>query len=130
MSIAGYNVKTTTIVVPDPTADATFTVFKAPLGGATLVAAYAAFSAAIAADATNKITVSLLDGGADGSGTSEMATRVGSASVGWDANELHALTISDYDVDEGDQINVKYDESGTVAPGYLTVVLHWVQGGT
>lgn len=130
MSIAGYNTQVSTIIVPDPTADATITVFKAPAGGATIQAAYAAFSAAVTADATNKITVSLLDGGADGSGTTEMATRVGGASVGWGANELHALTVSQSGIDGGDQINVKYDESGTVAPGYLTVTLHWTQGGT
>lgn len=130
MTIAGYNTKVTTVVIPDPAADATIPVFKAPAVGATILNAYAATSAAIAADGTNYVICSLIDGGADGSGTTQIAVRTGGASVGWDANELHALTVSADSLDGGDQLLFKYDEEGTVAPGYVTVSVEWTAGGT
>lgn len=130
MSIAGYNRKVTSICIPDPAGDITVLVMRAPFGGMRIHNAYASCSAAVTADATNKITMSLLDGGAAGAGTTEMATRVGGASVGWAANEGHALTISQAELDEGDHLLFKYDESGTVAPGDVTLTVEWTQGGT
>lgn len=130
MSIAGYNTKITSITIPDPAGDATIPVFKAPAVGATILNAYASMSAAIAANGSNLVTCSLIDGGQDGSGTTQIAVRTGGASVGWDALELHALTVSADSLDGGDQLLFKYDETGTVAPGYVTVVVEWTAGGT
>ena len=130
MSIAGYNKRITTITIPDPTADVTIPVFVAPTGGARIHAAYAALSTAVTADATNKVTCSIIDGGSDGSGTTEIGVRTGGASVGWAANQLNALTVSAAELNGGAHLLFKYDESGTVAPGYVTVSIEWTQGGS
>lgn len=131
MSIAGYNVKTLVVAVPDPAGDAKIACLIAPAGGIRIVAAHASCSAAVAADAVNKITFSLLDGGADGTGTDALATRVGGAAVGWDANELHALTLqTQTELDEGAHLIAHYDESGAVAPGWVSFVVQYVQGGS
>lgn len=130
MSIAGYNTKILTVTIPDPTADVTIPLMIAPAGGIRILAAYAALSTAVTADATNKVTCSIIDGGAAGAGTTEIGVRTGGASVGWTANGLSALTVSSAELDGGAHLLAKYDESGTVAPGYVTFCIHWVQGGS
>ena len=131
MSIAGYNKRHLAVVIPDPTADAKVAILKAPLGGIRIVAASASVQTAVTADGTNYISMNLLDGGADGTGTTSLYTRTGGASVGWDANELHDLTAgSQVELDEGAHLIFQYDENGTVAPGHVSVVVEYVQGGS
>lgn len=129
MSIAGYNINVTTVIFEDKAGDATMALFKAPAVGATILAAYINPSATFDADGSNHYTVSLLDGGADGTGTTSMGS-YGGASVDYVANTGYTMTITQDAVDGGDWILVKYDEAGTVAPGNITVCVHWTAGGT
>lgn len=130
MSIAGYNTKINTYIFTDPTADATYVLMRAPAGGMTIQAAYAATTAAIASHASNIITGSLLDGGADGSGTTSMGAGYGGANTAWGANEMNALVLTQTGLDGGDHLLFKYDEGGTVAPGLVVVQVEYTLGGT
>lgn len=128
--LSGYNTQILTVNIADPAADLTIPLIKAPTGlGLTIHKVYAATTTAVAANGSNLVTCSLINGGADGSETTEIAVRTGGASVGWDANELHELTISADGLDAGDQLMFKYDETGTVAPGRVTVTVHYNVGG-
>lgn len=128
--IAGYNTQVTTVQVPDPAADANVLALVAPAAGARVLAAYAFTQTAVIADVTNYITASLLDGGADGTGTTVVATG-GGASVSWAANGAKALTVTaaNAGLDAGDHLLFKYDENGVVAPGVVGVIVHWSVGG-
>lgn len=129
MSLSGYDVQVTSIAFADQAGDGIFAVLKAPAVGATVVAAYAIASATFDADGSNHYVVSLLDGGADGTGTTSMGS-VGGASVDWTAQTAKALTLTQTGVDGGDWILAKYDETGTVAPGNVVVCVHWTAGGS
>lgn len=129
MSIAGYNTQVIQRSFVDQTADEILHIMKAPFGGMTVQAAYAIADATFDADGSNHFTVSLIDGGASGTGTTSMGS-VGGASVDWTADTAKALTMTQTGLDEGDWLSVQYDETGTVAPGELTIVVHWTQGGT
>lgn len=129
MSLAGYDVQVTSFMFADQTADRLFGVLKAPAVGATIKAAYLLPTASFNADANNHYTVTIMDGGADGTGTVSMGS-FGGASVDTTANTAEAFTMTSYSVDGGDWINVNYDETGTVAPGNITVCIHWTAGGS
>ena len=129
MSLAGYDTQVTSLAFADQAGDGTFAAFKAPAVGATIIAAYFVPSATFDADANNHYTVSLLDGGATGIGTTSMGS-YGGASVDYVAATACTLTLTQDAVDGGDWVMVKYDETGTVAPGNIVVCIHWVAGGT
>lgn len=128
MSIAGYNHNVTSGCFIDPAGTLKVAFFKAPLGGAYIHAAYASCSAAIASHATNIVTGTLLDGGADGSGTTSMGA-YGGADTAWAANGMNALTLTQNKLDEGDVLIFQYSEGGTVAPGTVSFSIEWTQGG-
>lgn len=129
MAIKHDNVQCVSVSFADPTADLVLPILLVPGQGIRILDAYVAFTATTAADATNKITMSLLDGGAAGAGTTEMAVRTGGASVGWTAGTFHALTVSQVELNADSHLMLKYDESGTVAPGVGVVTVHYVLGG-
>lgn len=128
MSIAGYNTHITTITFPDQAGDDVIPGFRAPAVGATILRAVMIPDATFDADASNYYTVSILDGGADGTGTTSMGS-VGGASVDFTADTEAELTMTSDAVDGDDWIHVKYDETGTVAPGNITVCIEWTAGG-
>jgi hypothetical protein len=129
MTIAIHDRKYLTLVIADPTADSRFGIFRAPAVGATIHAAYAATQAAVTADATNRITLQLQDGGAAGAGTDVIGARTGGASVGWAALAFNDISPSSpYKLDGGDYLMLNYDENGTVAPGNITVQIEWSSG--
>lgn len=129
MTIAGYNINVTSLRFPDQAGAQAFALFKAPAVGATILAAYAVPSETFDADGSNHFTVSLLDGGAAGTGTTSMGA-AGGASVDWTEDTAKALTITQDSVDGGDWVRVAYAETGTVAPGDITICVHWTAGGT
>lgn len=130
MSLAGYNTEVTSIRFADPAAASLIlNLLKAPAVGMVLKAAYMISDATFNADGSNYYSISLLDGGADGTGTTSIASW-GGASVDTVANTAQALTISADGLDGGDWLRVAYAETGTVAPGNNTVVVHWTQGGS
>ena len=129
MSIAGYNWQCVTATVADPAADETNFLLIAPLGGIRIQEAYAVTESAITSDATNHVTVSLLDGGTDGTGTDSMGS-YGGADTAWAANDANALTMTASELDEDAILLWKYDENGTVAPGNVTIHVWYSQGGS
>lgn len=129
MSIAGYNTNITTVVFPDQAGADVIPGFRAPAVGATILRAVAIADATFDADGSNHFTVSLIDGGADGTGTDAMAA-AGGASVDWTADTEKELTITAASVDGSDWVHVSYAETGTVAPGNVTVCIEWTAGGS
>ena len=129
MTIAGYNTKTFTVSFPDQTAADIIPGFKAPSVGATILNAYFISDATFDADGSNHYTVSVTDGGADGTGTTDIGA-FGGASVDTVADTENVITMTTDSVDGGDWIMISYDETGTVAPGNITVCIEWTAGGT
>jgi len=129
MTIAGYNTHITTMRFPDQTGSETFALFKAPSVGATILSAYIVPTATFDADGSNYYSVALQDGGAAGTGTTAMGS-VGGASVDFTADTAAALTMTSDSVDGGDWVRVAYAETGTVAPGDITIWVEWTAGGT
>jgi len=128
MSIAGYNNKITSIAFIDPAATLKVCAFVAPAGGAYIHNVYSSCSAAIASHATNTVTCSVLDGGAAGAGTTSMGS-FGGADTAHGANAANAMTLTQNKLDEGDHLLVQYAEGGTVAPGTVSFIIEWSQGG-
>lgn len=92
MSIAGYNKNITSVAVIDPAGTLKVAIFKAPFGGATIHAAYISTSAAIAASGSNTVTGTLIDGGANGAGTTSMGSFAVDASTATLANNMFQST--------------------------------------
>lgn len=128
MSIAGYNTKIFTVSFPDQAGDDVIPGFKAPEVGATILNAYFISDATFDADGSNHYTVSILDGGATGTGTTSMGS-FGGASVDTVADTENVIAMTSDSVDGGDWIMIDYDETGTVAPGNITVCIEWTAGG-
>lgn len=129
MSIAGYNTQITTVTFPDQAGDDIMPGFRAPAVGATILRAVAIADTTFDADGSNHYTVSLIDGGATGIGTDVMGS-AGGASVDWTADTEKELVLTQDAVDGDDWVHVQYDETGTVAPGNITVCIEWTAGGT
>lgn len=129
MTVSGYNTHITTRMFGDQAGDATFLMFRAPAVGATILRGGFVPSATFDADGSNYYTISILDGGPDGTGTTALGS-YGGASVDYMANTAVSFTFTSDSVDGNDYVMVKYDETGTVAPGNITVWLEWTAGGT
>ena len=129
MTIAGYNINVSTVSFPDQAGADVIPMFKAPAVGATILAAYFISDATFDADGSNHYTVSILDGGATGTGTTSMGS-FGGASVDTTADTENVITMTSDPVDGGDWIHAHYTETGTVAPGNIYVCVHWTAGGT
>ena len=73
----------------------------------------------LAAHATNIITMGVEDGGAAGTGTTDIDTPIGGTG-GWTADTpaTHTMLTTVSDIDADDWINLHYDEGGT--PGTTT----------
>ena len=129
MTVSGYNTKIFTTTFPDQAGADVIPGFKAPAVGATILSAYCISDATFDADGSNHYTVSIIDGGATGVGTTSMGS-FGGASVDTVADTQNTITMTTDSVDGGDWIHVSYAETGTVAPGNITVVIEWTAGGT
>lgn len=129
MSIAGYNTQIFTTTFVDQAGADVIPGFRAPAVGATILRAVAIADATFDADGSNHFTVSIIDGGADGTGTTSMGS-AGGASVDWTADTEKELTLTSDSVDGDDWIHIQYAETGTVAPGNITVCIEWTHGGT
>jgi len=129
MTIAGYNTHITRVEFVDQAGDDVIAGFRAPAVGATILRAAFISDATFDADGSNHYTVSILDGGADGTGTTSIGS-FGGASVDTVADTANELTMTSDSVDGSDWIMVKYDETGAVAPGNIVVCIEWTAGGT
>jgi hypothetical protein len=124
------------ITIADPTADNIYPITKVPagLGQVQVVSAIASTDTALAEGDTNVVAVTLLDGGAAGTGTDAISDEVSNKATGshgaWAAGTgAHkTFTITEVLLDEGDVLALKYDETGTVAGLNLTVTGWMVVG--
>lgn len=110
----------------DPAADKNIPIWRAPMP-CTIKAAYAMLSTTVAASTANYFQLSLLNGGASGSGSDTIAGAIG-GTVGWTAGTPYAFTISDGKLEAGEVVLLKYDEEGTGTFGQVTVQLDVVYG--
>jgi len=82
------------------------------------------------AAATGEVTVGIEDGGATGTGTTDLDTPVGGTG-GWTADtpKAHTILAAAADIDADDWVNFHYDETGTPAAyAGLGVNLNYVYG--
>ena len=126
--ISGYNHNVTSVMFADQTADEVFGIMVAPYGGMTVKAAYAIPTATVNASTANYYDLELFDGGATGTATTSIGTAGGTG--GWTdvTKATFTLNSSLTNLDAGDCLMVQYDETGTVAPGEITVIVEWVHG--
>lgn len=82
----------------------------------TIVAAKATVANDVAASTADYFSLTLVDGGADGSGTSEISDTIG-GTAGWTGLNPKSFTMTEdndeHRLDEGDVVILKYDETGT-----------------
>jgi hypothetical protein len=116
--------------VLDPAADLKFAVLRAPSEHAiTVERAYAVVSKTIAASTANYIGVSLINGGTAGTATTVISgTAFGTA--GAVAYTPGAVTITDGSgkLTAGQYLMVNYDETGTVDPDAVQIIVEYVDG--
>jgi len=113
------------------TADGTIPAFVASCTSE-IVAIYASVQTTLAAGTSNLLSLQAQDGGSVGTGTTAIHTaRLSGATTAWTALTKYTLlaeTATPYQIDKGDQVNVAYDETSTVAVGQWTVTFHVVPG--
>jgi len=83
-------------------------------------------SSNIATNVSNYATVSLIDGGATGAGTTAMGN-ITTQSTGWTANTLTAITLTSDDLDEGDVVRyaVAQTGDGVTLTGLSIIAKYW-----
>ena len=129
MSIAGYNTQVLHVRFPDEGGADIIPAIKAPSTGITVLNAYVIADTTFDADGSNYYAVNLIDGGQTGTGTTSMGG-AGGASVDFTADTEAAMTLTQTGLDGGDWLHVQYTETGTVAPGNISVCVHYVIGGS
>lgn len=99
----------------DAGADQVFPLFRATRT-CTIKSAYAVMTDAVAANATNWVKLSLMNGGTAGTATTAISGTAG-GTAGWTALAPTAMAPSDGVLETGEVVVLKYDENGTVTPG-------------
>jgi len=122
-----YNTKSVVVTYDyDPAADDVLPVFTAPkaceITGARAIAANA-----VNAATDNYFSVSLINAGAAGAGTTVVAAAVG-GTAGWAALTPKTFTISDGTLAAGEVVAASYDETGTGTFGVMTIQVDYVLG--
>lgn len=120
-----------TLVYADPTADDNFNAWSPRhLLDVSAMETEAAIVGGLAAHASNQVALGLEDGGAAGTGTTDIATEIGGDTVVWTDNtpKTMVMSTSASDVDADDWVNVVYNESGTVAPAGFSIHSSYVLG--
>lgn len=123
-------VKQVVVVIPDPTEDAYIPIARVPANHQwTFEAAYAIASKAVASATDAYINLSLMNGGTDGAQTDLISDAIGGTD-GWAVNTAKAFTIVDGSgkLTAGQYLVVFYNETGTVAPLPITVIVDYVDG--
>lgn len=99
----------------DPEADNNIPLLVCPQD-LTIVSAKATVMDDVAANTANYFSLTLVDGGADGSGTSEISDAIG-GTAGWTGLTPKSFTMvednNEHRLDSGDVVVLKYDEEGT-----------------
>lgn len=128
--LAVYNTQMVSVSWADQAGDERIGIFKAPdYGNVTITAVHAIASETVTASTANYWQLVLQDGGATGTATAAIGTAGGTS--GWVADTGQAFTLAASTVmnlDAGDWLMVNYDETGTVAPGEVTINVHYRVG--
>lgn len=128
--LSGYHRQVIPINITDPGADKRVPLLKVPTGHTyTVEAATIVADTTTAAATDNYFSATLENGGTAGTAQTAISSACG-GTEGWTANTPKAVTITAGagDLTAGQYLNLAYDESGTVAPGRLTVILEVVDG--
>ena len=121
------NVQTVVVSLDyDPEADKSFVIWRAPRD-CEIKEAWACVVDDVAASTANYFSLTLLDGGANASGTAAMTNAIG-GTAGWTGGTPKNFTISEGTLDENDYLVLKYDETGTATFKQVTVGFEYVLG--
>lgn len=128
--LAGYETQQTTVVTAAGSATVgtvLLPIVKAPFGGLTVKAASLATSTAVAANGSNYVTVTLIDGGAAGTATTAIGTAGGTTGV---TVAPAAFTISSTldELDSGDYLMAQIVKTGTITEREYSIIVDWVHG--
>jgi hypothetical protein len=126
---SGQN-KVAVVSFADPTADAVIPVLKAPSDhDITIEAAYAVSVDGVAADATDIVSLNLVNAGTSGTATTSISGTAG-GTAGWTANvaQSMAVTAGSGVLSAGQYLGLNYNEGGTVAPLNFIVMIEYVDG--
>ena len=128
--LAGYNTQVVVVPLTGGTAGTvTLPLFPAPFGGVTVTAAYATAAGAVAANGSNYVTCTLVNGGTAGTATAAIGTAGGTA--GWSAStpKTFDLNTAADELTAGQWLVAKYAVTGSVtAPGDLAITVYYVGG--
>jgi hypothetical protein len=129
------NVKSVTVCLSDPTADAAIPIWRVPaeVSKIEILRAWVVPHVTLAAGSANYFQVGLFNGGTSGTAETAMAVQLGTAIVatgtapGWAVATLYPLVISEGTMTAGQWLVVDYDETGTVAHPF-SVHFEYVHG--
>ena len=134
MAVAGYNRRYANFSVDAGDAAAgsvgSFYVMTAPDGGLRIHGASVSVQRNVGTGGNDYITASLLDGGADGTGTKVLGA-YGGASVGMSPLQPYPLDLSNNasEVSAGSHIVFKYAREATAGPSQVSLHLEFSEGG-
>jgi hypothetical protein len=130
-----YSTDVVPLHIADPQADKAVPKWRAPSDGGktTIKKATLVPDTTLAAGTANGWTVQLFNYGTAGTSvvgtiTAELGAAVGGTFPGWTAGVPVDFTITDGELDSGEYVAVDYDETGTVAPLNIDVLLDVVRG--
>ena len=110
-----------TFLIEADVADETYAVWKAPFAGE-VIDLWAVVGATLTAGSGTGLSIVLQNGGQTGTATTALGTvGSGTADDGWVADTVQAGSIGVATFVAGDVLCVKYDESGTYNPDWLSV---------
>ena len=128
----GYDdVKTVSVVISDPTSDATYPILRVPtrMTKIEVLRAWAEVDTTITLGSGTGIALTLLVYGSEGTGLEGTVSSIlGGTTITWTAETPKTFSLSDGTMDADEYLRVKYDESGTVAPLNITIGIDYVSG--
>lgn len=124
----GSQRRLSSVVITDPGGDKSVPILRFD-ENTTIEAVYVCPDTTVAASTTAYYSIQLLDGGAVGTGSGTISSVIG-GTAGWVANTQKAGTMvaGSSKLDADDWLVAKYAETGSVAPGRITVVVEYVVG--
>ena len=126
----GYARKVASVVIPGGlTADENFPVFMAPASHpVTIEAAHMILNADVSASTVNYAEYVLLNGGTAGTATTAIGTAGGTAGFSQYVPKAFTLADGSGQLDKGEVLVLKYDETGNLTTPEATLVIEYVDG--
>jgi len=121
MSFPYFNRVTYSTSWEDPTESLNFGVGRFPYSG-DVITANCMNATAVAAHASNHMTLTLLNGGTAGTATTVCFKAVGGANVAWTKSTPKAMTVSAASIDAGGWLVCKYEDGGTLPDVKITSI--------